>query len=343
MSIKGEGRLLEDSVLISVIVPVFNIEHYLPDCLESILAQTYRNLEVILVDDGSTDGSAAVCEAYAQKDSRIRVIHKENGGVSSARNTGLDAARGELIGFVDGDDQIAPDMYMVLFEALVKHGADISSCDVNMLYGREKCSTENTSGNFRIWRGEAGVINLLSKAEMAPSVCNKLYVNTLFSELRFSDGISVNEDYLANYYLYKAAKMSVHVDVPLYFYLKREGSCTMSSFDQKQVQQLDVARIILDDLTEKLPELLVYGEKHLLCSLISVYNHSLSVRGYEELRKEIRLELCRYRPNLTLQKLCSVKFRMALHWIVMLPLLYDSLLRARAYLRLAKRKWRGKR
>ena len=107
-----------DKAKISVIVPVYNTEKFLNNCIESILNQTHKNLEVIIIDDGSTDNSPAICDEYAKKDSRVKVIHKENGGVSSARNAGLDIASGEYIGFIDGDDVIEPDMYHFLLANL---------------------------------------------------------------------------------------------------------------------------------------------------------------------------------------------------------------------------------
>ena len=111
--------------LISVIVPVYNVEKYLGKCVDSILAQTYENLEIILVEDGTKDNSGAICDAYAAKDSRIRVIHKENGGLSSARNAGMDIARGEYFGFVDSDDWIEPKMYETLLNLAEKYHADL--------------------------------------------------------------------------------------------------------------------------------------------------------------------------------------------------------------------------
>ncbi len=112
---------------ISIIVPVYKVEQYLPRCLDSLLSQTYKNLEIILIDDGSTDNSPSICDAYAGKDSRIRVIHKENGGLSNARNTGLDAAEGELIGFIDSDDYIENDMYEYLLSGMRKFGFTLSA------------------------------------------------------------------------------------------------------------------------------------------------------------------------------------------------------------------------
>lgn len=124
--------------LISIIVPVYNVEQYLDDCLISIINQTYKNLEIILIDDGSTDKSGKICDEYAKKDSRIIVIHKENGGVSSARNAGLRIAKGAYIGFVDPDDWIAEDMYEVLYSNAKKYDADVSVCKYKIVKNRRK-------------------------------------------------------------------------------------------------------------------------------------------------------------------------------------------------------------
>ena len=117
-----------NSALISVIVPVYNAAEYLPRCIESILCQTHRNLDILLIDDGSTDGCGEVCDSYAREDSRIRVIHQQNSGVSTARNAGLDAARGDWIGFVDADDWIEPEMYETLLRTAQTNGKLISVC-----------------------------------------------------------------------------------------------------------------------------------------------------------------------------------------------------------------------
>ncbi|WP_227166600.1 glycosyltransferase, partial [Enterococcus faecium] len=120
---------------ISIIVPVYKVEKYLRKCVDSILAQTFTDFEVILVDDGSPDNSGKICDEYAEKDNRVRVIHKENGGLSSARNAGIDVARGKYLGFVDSDDYIDEDMYEILYENLKIHDADISSVELIPFYG----------------------------------------------------------------------------------------------------------------------------------------------------------------------------------------------------------------
>ena len=127
------------SPLISVIIPVYNAAKYLPRCVKSVQAQTHKNLEIILVDDGSKDNSPQLCDAFAAQDPRVKVFHKPNGGVSSARNVGLDNARGEYIGFVDADDEVHPQMYEILLTHLTQHKAGVAACQAHRIKENQKC------------------------------------------------------------------------------------------------------------------------------------------------------------------------------------------------------------
>lgn len=148
--------------LISVIVPVYKVEKYLKRCVDSILAQTYPCLEVILVDDGSPDGCPAICDEYAREDRRVRVIHKENGGLSDARNAGIDAAKGKFLGFVDSDDYVHPRFYELLLQALKEEGADIAGCDVKKVCKTEKIEEKEQQPIQRtVYSGREATANLL--------------------------------------------------------------------------------------------------------------------------------------------------------------------------------------
>ena len=147
--------------LISVIVPVYKVEKYLKRCVDSILAQTYPCLEVILVDDGSPDGCPAICDEYAREDRRVRVIHKENGGLSDARNAGIDAAKGKFLGFVDSDDYVHPRFYELLLQALKEEGADIAGCDVKKVCKTEKIEEKEQQPIQRtVYSGREATANL---------------------------------------------------------------------------------------------------------------------------------------------------------------------------------------
>ncbi len=199
---------------ISVIVPVYNAEKYLDRCVESIVAQTYKNLEIILVDDGSTDNSPAICDAWAKKDSRIRVIYKKNGGVSSARNAGLDACTGDYIGFADADDWMEPDMYEVLIGNAKRYSADKSSCGY-IYYGQqavcapaETCRVLQSSDEIRL-RIVSGEHN---------AVWCAIYSRSVVGDIRFDESLKVAEDWLFNYQVCLKMSSEVIVNTPLYHY-----------------------------------------------------------------------------------------------------------------------------
>ena len=213
---------------ISVIVPVYNVEEYLARCVDSILAQTYENLEVILVDDGATDTSGTICDAYAAKDSRVKVIHKENGGLSSARNTGLEAATGEYIAFADSDDWIEPDAYAHLLGLMEKHQVKLvcgGRYDVSGKTGQrtvglcprreEVVSGEELAGRIFLWDG------------CDSSACDKLYHRSLLENFRYPEG-KVCEDVPVTYKIVLQADRVAMSDKPFYNYYHRPGSISMA-------------------------------------------------------------------------------------------------------------------
>ena len=184
-----------NKIELSIIVPVYNVEEYITECIDSILAQTYKDWELILVDDGSTDNSGKICEEYALKDSRIKVIHKENGGLSSARNSGLDIAKGEYITFIDGDDFISPDTIEENINILESQkGIDIIQYPVYYRYGKNdayKKSIESKiiSGKEQLWYSY--MIN-----EYHCSVCDKIFKKYIFENIRFPIGITSEDIYI---------------------------------------------------------------------------------------------------------------------------------------------------
>ena len=201
--------------MISIIVPVYNTEQYLHRCVDSILAQTYTDFELLLIDDGSSDSSGAICDEYATKDSRVRVFHKENGGVSSARNLGLDNAQGEWIGWVDSDDYISPDMYERLFSAVEMDDADLVYCNFWMDYGTKKeiytCVPSSTDHYDMLtkWLTEDWTVlwNSLAKRELYE-----------MNKLRFDTNINFGEDFIITTELRQFSNRVVKIDDGLYFY-----------------------------------------------------------------------------------------------------------------------------
>ena len=211
--------------LVSVIVAVYNIEEYLPRCVDSILAQTYRNLEIILVDDGSKDQSGSICDSYAEKDRRIKVIHKKNGGLSDARNAGMDAATGEYIGFVDGDDWIEPDMYRAMYFACEKEKAQAAVCRYKQI--TKSGIIDGSAGNsVSLSRDEALEIYVCGDERylIYNSVWSKLFARDLVEDMRFPVGKN-SEDIMFTTRAFCRMERLVYLDEAYYNYvLDREGS-----------------------------------------------------------------------------------------------------------------------
>lgn len=217
-----------ETPLISVIVPVYNVEPYLAECLDSVMAQSYKHIEIIVVDDGSTDNSGQLCDQYAERDPRIKVVHKKNGGLSEARNLGIDRARGEYIAFVDSDDVISPNFLQVLYSQLISNGADLAICR----YVHFTNIYHNTSA-------ETGKVTSFDRAQIFSNFYhnyiifvapwNKLYKNELFNGLRYPVGRKHEDEFVAHHILNKCSR-TVFIDMPLYKYRQRTGSITASDY-----------------------------------------------------------------------------------------------------------------
>lgn len=238
--------------LISIIVPVYNIEAYIERCVNSILNQTYKNLQIILVDDGSIDNSGDICDKIAPTDSRIQVIHKTNGGLSDARNEGIKVANGKYIGFVDGDDYIDKDMYRVLYSAIIEYDSEIASCGYYEQFADKidvKCCSEKTVRLDRIQAYEALFIH---KKILGCSSCNKLFSAQLFKDNKYRVGI-IGEDLEIIYRLLNEAEGVVCVNKSLYYYIHRENSITTSSFSIKNMGITDILTDMVKFIDEKYP------------------------------------------------------------------------------------------
>lgn len=221
---------------ISVIVPVYNVQKYLKACIKSILNQTFTDIEIILVDDGSTDDSGKICDYFKKNSRSIRVIHKKNGGLSEARNEGLKLAQGEYVGFVDSDDIIRKDMYEVLYNLCIENCAEISSCSFKRFeYNYEISNDKIENKNIKIKTYiKNNIIEAYYRGELnSVSSCNKLYRRRLFDNILFPKN-RIYEDASTTYKLLLNANKLVETDEDLYFYRLREGSITNCSFNDKR-------------------------------------------------------------------------------------------------------------
>lgn len=220
-----------DNPKISVIVPVYNVEPYLRCCLDSIVNQTYKNLEIILVDDGSPDNSGAICDEYASQDARITVIHKENGGLSAARNSGIEHAEGEFLCFIDADDMVHYSFVEVLHNACVRTGAKISVCNFCVAPQFLECTQTVPS----VYTSKQISMKLCTDSTGTLSVTwNKLYASALFREIKFPVG-RIHEDDATTYRLFWECTNCAVVSDVLYFYRQRENSIVNSDFSEKRM------------------------------------------------------------------------------------------------------------
>lgn len=217
--------------LISVIVPIYNVEENLERCLESILNQTYTNMEIILVDDGSPDRCGEICDIYLKKDNRVRVIHKQNGGLSDARNAGLNIAKGKYIGFVDSDDYIELEMYESLISAIQKENAMIACCGIIREYENGNQLIIRTPNKSKTYTSVQAIKQCLYQDEIGVSVWCKLFDRNIFKELRFPVG-ETNEDAAILLETLEKGKL-VHTGKALYHYMIRDNSITATFSETK--------------------------------------------------------------------------------------------------------------
>ncbi len=244
---------MKQDALVTVIVPIYNTEAFLPKCIDSLLAQTHKKLEILLIDDGSPDGCGRICDEYAAKDDRITVFHQENSGQAGARNFALSVATGDYISFVDSDDWIAPDTYKVMLQSIEKNACDIAACgrfsvkdgqiSESRAFKMEKetvMSTEEAIGRFLTYQG------------LDCSPCDKLFKRELLTGLTFPMGY-ICEDAPFVYRAIKRAKKIVHCAKPLYYVLIRSGSTSRSAFNKKSLGLYYNFKTVWEESTEDFP------------------------------------------------------------------------------------------
>ena len=218
---------MKDGALISIIVPVYNVKQYLETCIYSLIYQTYSNIEIIIVDDGSTDGSGEICDELATVDTRIKVIHKVNGGLSDARNAGIDVATGVLLGFVDSDDWVSTRLYETLFSNLTKHEADVAVCERVVVYD-DRIVDLGLTKTIAVKNTYDALDLLYENKKYGSHAWNKLYKRELFDNIRFPKG-KLYEDVYIMHDIFGLAQNVVFIDEGLYFYRQRQGSIVNSS------------------------------------------------------------------------------------------------------------------
>ena len=229
--------------LITVVVPIYKVEKYLRRCVDSILLQTYKNLEIILVDDGSPDSCPVICDEYADMDKRVSVIHKSNGGLSDARNAGIELAHGKYIAFVDSDDYIDERMYEILYKNLTDNNADISVCEFIKTYDEAKIDDSIIKESVEVFNKLQVMDNLYDDLYLQTVVAwNKLYKKDIFKSIRYPFG-KINEDEYVIHQILNSANNVVYTNLPLYYYVQRTDSIMGEKYSLKRLDVLNALRI----------------------------------------------------------------------------------------------------
>lgn len=264
------------SDLISIVVPVYNVEKYLIPCIDSILKQTYKYFELIIVDDGSTDCSGELCNNYIGKDKRIKVFHKNNGGLSDARNYGMEHAGGKYITFIDSDDTISPMFLEILISKAKETNADIVQCNLTL---SEEALDTGTGKTF-FYNNSEGLKQFLLIGKIYVAACGKLYKRELFDNIQFPYG-KINEDNFTIYKVVYKSRNTICIDRSLYWHRMREGSIMHTSFGLKNMEILNVGNEIREFLKEEqylFTEEIDYFEYRVV---IGVLNYLLSSQNYK--------------------------------------------------------------
>lgn len=274
--------------LISIVVPIYNVEKYLEKCINSIIIQTYKNIEIILVNDGSTDSSGKICDIYLKKDKRIKVVHKKNGGLSDARNVGIENAKGKYIAFIDSDDFIDSDFIEILYNLIIEYNADVSCCKCNVIYKKNK--KQQVEEKINIFTNYEAINEMLYQGKIDNSACNKLYKLNLFEDIKYPKS-KYFEDLDTTYKIFLKSDKIVATNKKLYNYYQRTGSI----LHKKNEKLCNDLYEIINSMEKKLNHYSVL-KKAIICRKINacfyIYRNSNNKILKEECKKIVKLNRC---------------------------------------------------
>ena len=292
---------MNEDALISVIIPVYNVRPYLERCFQSVTNQSYHNLEIILVDDGSTDGSSELCDELAARDHRARVIHKQNGGSGSAKNAGINEAAGEYISLVDSDDWITADMYYYMLQILQKTGAQIAVCGIQKVNEYEEISYYNDDLEERvILNTEQALYELPRNEKITNSMCNKLFQANILKGLKMNETVSYDDVSFVPQCIARARTIAYTAE-PYYCYFEREGSISKSSFTVKEFDRVTADRMRLEFYHKEFPQCEESAAIAFIGTCLKVYyesRQSVEPEARENrslLRRELRETINKYK------------------------------------------------
>lgn len=283
--------------LVSIIVPIYNVEPYLDICINSLVRQTYTNLEIILVDDGSEDKSGEICDLWAKKDNRIKVIHKKNGGASDARNKGLDISLGDIISFIDSDDYISIYFYENLINIMEQTNADIVECGFKMFNKKEKINDSYIYNfDYKCFNTQEAMQELILNHNLSTIPCNKIYKRHVIDKLRFKVGKGHEDDFYM-YLVFDNIKKITKVNDELYYYLQREDSTMGKMYNLKRLDAIEAKYERFKYIEKKYKDLTLLAKKDVLFGCMYSYQQLLKTKQKKEINKGRKI-LKRYIDNI---------------------------------------------
>lgn len=314
-----------DEPLISIIIPVYNTERYLDRCVDSIVNQTYKNLEILLVDDGSPDNCPKMCDEWAQRDSRIRVIHKDNDGLSNARNSGIAVCMGDYVMFVDSDDYIESDMAAFLLSMSAESGAAVSRCGFYVEEENKKPSFEQDFKEQTSLEKDEIIIDLV-KSGLAGTAWNKLYKRDVIKTHLYDKADGCAEDIMHNFRVYKDIDRAVVHDVPKYHYVIREDSITNSAFSYGAFDIIRAKKAILEYAGDN-ENILPYAIKGYVMSAFIVLSGCIQNNAFPEDAKELIKGILSYKRQILTSDLYSKADKIKTLILSVSPKLYYYLIK----------------
>lgn len=312
---------------ISIIVPVYNVEQYLERCVESLINQTHKNIEIILVDDGSKDNSGKLCDELAQRDSRIVVYHKENGGLSDARNYGIDKATSDYVGFVDSDDFVDEDMYEILLSNLLKYDSEISFCRLNDVYNDE-ITKDNTENKPYLMTSEQAIKMVLEAKVFSVTAVNKLYKKSLFDQIRFDKGKIAEDAFIMVDLLSRCEKIAA-TEAKKYYYMHRENSITTQKFTSKFLNVIEAYEKNAKIVSDKYPDLKYQADTRICWAYFYVLDRLLKDEEYkdENLETELIQYLKKHKKFILSNSLFNAKRKLSFAALLINKNLYKTILK----------------
>lgn len=281
---------------VSIVIPIYNIEKYLRPCLDSILAQTYTDLEVLLVNDGSSDGSGDICHEYQDKDNRFVAIDKENGGAADARNVALDRMTGDYVTFIDGDDYVSPDFIEKLMNLVDNYGAEIAICGWCNVDEKGEIPFCKNDGTIKQYDTKEAITALLYQEDFDTAMWPKLYKRDLFDTIRFPKG-NLYEDIAIIFDVFLGASKVAFVDLANYYYLLRESGTTLKKFTKGKMDLIDVVDHIEQKIVGLYPDLQKATMSKYVRANFHIYMQIPQTKEFEEERKRIRQNIKKRRRD----------------------------------------------